>query len=175
MRHPCYLTSHQGEGKPNGCYSSRQKPSQIYLQVTRQKISASINKWRKVCKLITMKRNAILNNDLVKLPNKLAMSTNEKQQSTSMDVRSEGSQGSSETLPLSRAHSDNPLGSLTADTKKFWGSAHSLLQLHLEERILKELLVVNRLKSEDVHLNGIYNSKTIGRILTVQPMRILVK
>ena len=38
MRHPCYLTSHQGEGKPNGCYSSRQGLSQdLPVQVTRQK------------------------------------------------------------------------------------------------------------------------------------------
>lgn len=73
-----------------------------------------------------------------------------------------------EALPLA-GHSDTPLDSLTADTKKFWGSAHSLLQLHLEEHILERTLVVNRLQSEDVHLNGIYNSKTIGNNPTVQP------
>ena len=68
-----------------------------------------------------------------------------------------------------RSFCNTPLGSLTADTKKFWGSAYPPLQFHLEECILESILVVNRLKSKDAPLNGIYSNKTIGNNLTVQP------
>lgn len=172
MRHIYYLTSLQGEGKPNGRHISTVR-SRAGIHLCRQ-LGRKVRAWTNMSGKVQTHYCAKKCN----LKQRHGMPTYQTSNLNKSTASSAGGRGASEEAGTSSPPASSgqrplpPAAWQQVPTSS--GGLHTLCYIPLgrmqpEERIVS----VNRLESKDVHWNSVYNSKTIGNSLTVQPQRII--